>query len=97
MTFRSVKRERSGFKRFSIVENCKSKNICKYAAMAQQVEHVLGKDEVTSSNLVSSSTKKPLNTVVFLYFNEIYCGARIFQESSQDTFADELQTISPKK
>ena len=26
-----------------------------YAAMAQQVEHVLGKDEVTSSNLVSSS------------------------------------------
>ena len=25
------------------------------AAMAQQVEHVLGKDEVTSSNLVSSS------------------------------------------
>ena len=25
--------------------------------MAQQVEHVLGKDEVTSSNLVSSSIK----------------------------------------
>ena len=29
------------------------------AAMAQVVEHVLGKDEVTSSNLVSSSTKTP--------------------------------------
>lgn len=29
------------------------------AAMAQVVEHVLGKDEVTSSNLVSSSTKNP--------------------------------------
>ena len=27
----------------------------KNAAMAQVVEHVLGKDEVTSSNLVSSS------------------------------------------
>ena len=27
-----------------------------YAAMAQQVEHVLGKDEVTGSNPVSSST-----------------------------------------
>ena len=27
-----------------------------YAAMAQVVERVLGKDEVTSSNLVSSST-----------------------------------------
>ena len=29
-----------------------------YAAMAQSVERVLGKDEVTSSNLVSSSKKK---------------------------------------
>ncbi len=29
------------------------------AAMAQVVEHVLGKDEVTSSNLVSSSNKSP--------------------------------------
>ena len=27
----------------------------KSAAMAQVVEHILGKDEVTSSNLVSSS------------------------------------------
>ena len=31
---------------------------CKYAAMAQVVEHILGKDEVTSSNLVSSSKKQ---------------------------------------
>ena len=29
-----------------------------YAAMAQSVERVLGKDEVTSSNLVSSSNLK---------------------------------------
>ena len=29
--------------------------------MAQVVEHILGKDEVTSSNLVSSSGKKLLN------------------------------------
>ena len=28
------------------------------AAMAQQVEHILGKDEVTGSNPVSSSIKK---------------------------------------
>ncbi len=28
-----------------------------FAAMAQQVEHVLGKDEVTGSNPVSSSSK----------------------------------------
>ena len=29
----------------------------RYAVMAQAVEHVLGKDEVTSSNLVNSSRK----------------------------------------
>ena len=28
--------------------------------MAQEVEHILGKDEVTSSNLVSSSKKRCL-------------------------------------
>ncbi len=35
--------------------------------MAQQVEHVLGKDEVTGSSPVSSS-KKPPYSVVFLIF-----------------------------
>ena len=30
----------------------------KYAAIAQQVERILGKDEVASSNLASSSSKK---------------------------------------
>ena len=30
------------------------------AAMAQLVEHILGKDEVPSSNLGSSSMKKPV-------------------------------------
>ena len=29
-----------------------------HAAMAQMAEHILGKDEVTSSNLVSSSTAR---------------------------------------
>ena len=29
--------------------------LIEHAAMAQEAEHVLGKDEVTSSNLVSSS------------------------------------------
>ena len=37
-----------------------------FADMAQEVEHVLGKDEVTSSNLVSSS-KKP-NAVALGFF-----------------------------
>ena len=31
----------------------------KYAAIAQSVERILGKDEVASSNLASSSKKKP--------------------------------------
>ncbi len=45
----------------------------RYAAMAQQVEHVLGKDEVTGSNPVSSSKVKapPFKVellVIYLYF-----------------------------
>ena len=33
--------------------------LCKNAAIAQPVERILGKDEVASSNLASSSIKKP--------------------------------------
>lgn len=42
--------------------------------MAQSVEHILGKDEVTSSSLVSSSIKHHENFVVF-FFSQIvaYC------------------------
>ena len=38
------------------------------AAMAQLAEHVLGKDEVTSSNLVSSSIKYTAIKVVYFCF-----------------------------
>ena len=38
------------------------------AAMAQSVEHILGKDEVTSSSLVSSSIK-PYEKFVGLLFS----------------------------
>ena len=41
-----------------------------YAAIAQQVERILGKDEVPSSNLGSSSKEKPRNlndSGVFLF------------------------------
>ena len=38
------------------------------AAIAQPVERILGKDEVASSNLASSSkNKRPLNRVVFCF------------------------------
>ena len=35
--------------------------LCKNAAIAQQVERILGKDEVASSNLASSSIEKAWN------------------------------------
>ena len=38
------------------------------AAMAQQVEHVLGKDEVTGSNPVSSSNYTPLQNSNGVFF-----------------------------
>ena len=38
-----------------------------FADMAQEVEHVLGKDEVTSSNLVISSKTKPPHTRRFYF------------------------------
>ncbi len=41
--------------------------IYQYAAMAQQVEHVLGKDEVTGPNPVSSSKKHIALRCVFLF------------------------------
>ena len=37
-----------------------------YADMAQEVEHVLGKDEVAGSNPAISSSEKPQDIVVFL-------------------------------
>ena len=38
-----------------------------FADMAQEVEHVLGKDEVTSSNLVISSKKTAAHAAVLLF------------------------------
>ena len=38
------------------------------AAMAQLVERVLGKDEVTGSSPVSSSKKKEVNRLGFTFF-----------------------------
>ena len=51
------------------------------ADMAQEVEHVLGKDEVTSSNLVISSIKDDglcELSVVFAFFSMPENGARFF-------------------
>ena len=47
-----------------------SKAVSKNAAIAQSVERILGKDEVASSNLASSSTKPviPTGMAVFLYY-----------------------------
>ena len=51
--------------------------------MAQMVEHILGKDEVTSSILVSSS-KIPHNSVGFLLiYYYATCGCDYVAERSQ--------------
>ncbi len=39
--------------------------------MAQSVEHVLGKDEVTSSSLVSSSKKSTLLWGCFFFYSSL--------------------------
>ena len=47
----------------------------RYAAIAQSVERILGKDEVASSNLASSSKKslEPLRVLGFLLFCAVCC------------------------
>ena len=55
----------------------------KCAAMAQEVERILGKDEVTSSTLVSSSRKNSCSKEqeffqLYSPFGELYCSAVIF-------------------
>ena len=53
-----------GWRRPGKIERCRHS----FAAMAQVVEHVLGKDEVTSSNLVSSSKKALCSSEHSAYF-----------------------------
>ena len=73
-----------------MVRTAKAKNgaLCagqknEYAAMAQQVEHVLGKDEVTGSNPVSSSKKTTQRGGFFLYFRQ----KRSFEKRPRRTLA----------
>ena len=53
---------------FGCVATSAKSSAGKYATMAQQVEHVLGKDGVTGSNPVSSSKKNTQFWVFFLMF-----------------------------
>ena len=61
------KKRRNFFKKlftkrnFSYIMNRHILEKTKYAAIAQSVECILGKDEVTSSNLVSSSKRKSVH------------------------------------
>ena len=50
----------------------------KYADMAQAVEHVLGKDEVTGSNPVISSRKKQALRLLFSFFPAPNTSFRVF-------------------
>ncbi len=54
--------------------------------MAQVVEHILGKDEVTSSNLVSSSKKKSHTSCgfFFLFFSLFSVHFSLFSKTMCD-------------
>ena len=45
-------------------KSCYNIKAVRNAAIAQQVERILGKDEVSSSNLDSSSTENPVTAMV---------------------------------
>ena len=50
-------------------QQCIILKLSRNAAIAQPVERILGKDEVASSNLASSSkTKRPSERMVFLFW-----------------------------
>ena len=78
-------------KRTSLVRNAEAYNgsadareisaKIEYAAMAQQVEHVLGKDEVTGSNPVSSSRQKRNGSLLPFLFCLQPCEYRIGDRS----------------
>ena len=48
--------------------------------MAQLVEHILGKDEVISSNLISSSRKRQISVCRFLFLLRLFTRGFIFLE-----------------
>ena len=66
----------------------------RHAAIAQPVERILGKDEVASSNLASSSIKKPRTSKGFRlsYFLQ---GVVAIKET--DTETDTMTKIQPKE
>ena len=52
--------------------------------MAQQVEHFLGKEEVTGSNPVSSSRRKTTrNCGFFLFYGELYFQVQHFNKKKE--------------
>ncbi len=54
----------------------------RHAAIAQQVERILGKDEVTSSNLVSS----------FIFLPEVF-GFQVFFIEYSDSYCPDMEDI----
>ena len=56
----------------------------RHAAIAQQVERILGKDEVASSNLASSSIKKPETSRGFR-LSSFLCGVVAIIETDTKT------------
>ena len=61
-----------------------TQNIKIFAAIAQSVERILGKDEVASSNLASSSKKKP-ETPTSFRLSSFLCNTALTPETDTET------------
>ena len=59
------------------------------AAIAQPVERILGKDEVASSNLASSSKKKPRTPTGFR-LSSFLCGVAAITETDTETYTGNI-------
>ena len=71
---------------FVIITFAEREYLRKRAAMAQLVEHILGKDEVPSSNLGSSSKTTPLIRVVFFVVLELLPSRTGFLPTGKNRF-----------
>lgn len=67
----------------------------KHAAVAQQVEHILGKDEVSSSNLDSSSRRILRNHAVSEDFLFYYCFEPCAKSTYKRTYALKISNTLP--
>ncbi len=65
--------------------------------MAQLVERILGKDEVTSSTLVSSSKKKPHCRTLYGLHNAVFCVVLLERNDNSQFIRGEKRKFQPNR